>query len=101
VNNSNYSAFGACHYPGLNFHPFRCPSGSQGNDYLEIDKGLLKTYNVIRLSKKEGGASVGESLIVTTLIILFFAFFTLLSRKAEQEVDRYYAEKRNAGKKSR
>jgi hypothetical protein len=44
---------------------------------------------------------VGESLIVTTLIILFFAFFTLLSHKAEQELDRYYAEKRKAGKKSR
>ena len=44
---------------------------------------------------------MGESLIVTTLVILFFAFFTFLSRKAEQEVERYYAEKRNAGKKSR
>lgn len=44
---------------------------------------------------------MGESFIVTLMVLLFFGFFTLLSRKAEQEVDRYYVEKRGAGTKSR
>ena len=50
---------------------------------------------------EEGGAPLGESLVVTALIILFFGFFTLLSRKAEREVDRYYEEKLKTGKTSR
>jgi len=44
---------------------------------------------------------VGESLVVTALILLFFGFFTLLSRKAEREIDRYYEEKLKTGKTSR
>jgi hypothetical protein len=51
--------------------------------------------------KKEGGALVGESLVVTILILLFFGFFGLLSRKAEREVERYYEEKFQTGKTSR
>lgn len=60
-----------------------------------------KAYNVLRLSKKEGGALVGESLVVTLLVLLFFVFFALVSNKAEKEVDRYYEEKRKAGTRSR
>ncbi|HEY8391559.1 MAG TPA: hypothetical protein VIL83_02375 [Capillibacterium sp.] len=44
---------------------------------------------------------MGESLIVTALIIIFFGSFTLLSRKAEHELDRYYEERLKTGKTSR
>jgi hypothetical protein len=44
---------------------------------------------------------VGESMVVTLLVLLFFGFFALLSNKAEKEVDLYYEEKRKAGTRSR
>ncbi|WP_269206172.1 hypothetical protein [Capillibacterium thermochitinicola] len=44
---------------------------------------------------------MGETLVVTLLVVLFFGFFTLISNKAEKEVDRYYEEKRKAGTRSR
>lgn len=44
---------------------------------------------------------MGESMIVTILVLLFFSIFILLSSKAEREVDRYYEEKTKAGRKTR
>jgi len=44
---------------------------------------------------------MGESLVVTLLVVLFFGFFALLSNGAEHELDRYYEEKRKAGTRSR
>ena len=47
----------------------------------------------------EGGASVGESLIITTFILLFFALFAVISHKAEKEVDRFSEERLNSANK--
>ena len=49
----------------------------------------------------EGGTTVRETLIVTAFILLFFAFFTVISYKAEKEVDRFSEERLKTAKKSR
>lgn len=49
----------------------------------------------------EGGAAVMESIIVTACILLFFTGFSLLSRKAEKELEQYYGERLKSVKKSR
>lgn len=44
---------------------------------------------------------MGESLIVTLVVLFYFGCFFIFTRKAEKEVEEWYAEKAKTSKKSR
>lgn len=49
----------------------------------------------------EGGALVGESLIVTLIVVFYFGCFFIFSHKAEKEIEQLYAERAKTSKKAR
>lgn len=49
----------------------------------------------------EGGTLVGESLVVTIIVLLYFGCFFIFGHKAEQEVQQWREDKLKSVKKSR